>query len=85
VQHVDLDAYYAGTQDGDDLPLADAEDTVAAYVPPGTTVVAVDVSRDGTSITVTLSRHVPLPFRPPGYGGGIDVEATATARLPVRG
>lgn len=83
-QHVDLDAYYAGNQEGDDLPLADAQDTIAAYVPSGDTIVTVDLSGDGTSITVTLSRHVPLPFSPPGYGNGIDVQATATARLPVR-
>lgn len=78
-QSVDYDAYYAGAAT-DDLPLRD--DVVASYVAahfPGTTVA--DVHVDGTTVTVTLERHVALPLSPPGYDSGLDVTATATARL----
>lgn len=78
-QEVDLDAFYAG--DGDVLPLAGAADVVSRYVAdhPGTAVV--DVRTDGTTVTVVLERHVPLPLAPPGYRDGVTVTARASARL----
>jgi Flp pilus assembly protein TadG len=84
-QSVDLRAYYAGAG-GPDLPLAGVEDVVDAYVRDnlaGTEVVAVDLVDRGTAVTVTLGRHLALPLAFPGYAAGLDVTATATARLPV--
>lgn len=82
-QAVDLTAFYGGSG-GDLLPLGDVERAVADYVTdPATEVVAVDVE-NGTTVVVTLRRHVALPLSPPGYGGGIDVTARARARLPLR-
>jgi uncharacterized membrane protein len=82
-QSVDLTAFYAG-RGGGLLPLGDAEATVDGYVAayPGTEVVAVDT--DGTTVTVTLRRHLALPLAPPGYGDGVEITATASARLPLR-
>lgn len=85
-QSVDLDAFYAGTG-GDLLPLADAENTVESYITanfPGTQILDVSVVDGGTAVTVRLERHLDLPLSPPGYEGGIDVTADATARLPLR-
>ncbi|WBQ03769.1 Tad domain-containing protein [Kribbella sp. CA-293567] len=38
----------------------------------------------GTTVTVTLSSTVELPFEPPGWQGAVDVEADASAIVPVR-
>jgi uncharacterized membrane protein len=82
-QAVDLTAFYGGSG-GDLLPLGDVEAAVAAYVTePGTEVVGVEVV-DGTTVVVTLRRHLALPLAPPGYGNGVDVTAQARARLPLR-
>lgn len=85
-QSVDLTAFYAG-QAGDVLPLGDVEAAVDDYVTanfPGTDVVAVDLADRGTSVVVTLRRHLALPLSPPGWEQGVDVTASATARLPLR-
>jgi Flp pilus assembly protein TadG len=85
-QSVDLPAFYRG-EGGDLLPLADADDVVRDYVAanfPDTEIAAVDLVNGGTAVAVTLRRHVDLPLSPPGWEGGIDVTAGATARLPVR-
>lgn len=79
-QHVDWDAYYAGS--GDLLPLAGAEAAVTAYVDahyPGTTVAAVET--DGTTVTVSLERPLRPPLAPPGFARDLTVTAAATARL----
>ena len=85
-QRLDLDAFYAG--EGDDLlPLGDVEAEVEEYVTanfPGTTIADVALVDGGTAVSVTLERHVDLPLSPPGYEGGVDVTAEATARLPLR-
>lgn len=82
-QSVDLAAFYDGTG-GDLLPLGDVEAAVAAYVTdPATEVLAVEVV-DGTTVVVTLRRHLALPLSPPGYGDGVDITAQARARLPLR-
>jgi uncharacterized membrane protein len=85
-QSVDLDAFYAGRTGGDLLPLGDVAAVVDDYVAtfPGTAVVAVDLVDGGTAVSVTLRRHLALPLSPPGYERGVDVSATATARLPLR-
>ena len=85
-QSLDLATYYAGTGTGD-LPLGDVGATVNDYVSrnfPGTVVEDVDLTDGGRAVTVTLRRHVDLPLSPPGFEGGIDVTAGATARLRVR-
>jgi Flp pilus assembly protein TadG len=85
-QSLDLDAYYAG-EGGDLLPLGDVDEAVRDYVAanfPGTTVEDVDLVDGGTAVSVTLSTHLDLPLSPPGFEGGIDVTAGATARLPLR-
>jgi uncharacterized membrane protein len=85
-QSVDKPAFYAGNA-GDVLPLGDVAQAVDDYVAanfPDTEVVAVDLVDAGTSVTVTLRKHLPLPLAPPGYDDGVDVTATATARLPLR-
>jgi uncharacterized membrane protein len=85
-QSVDLDAYYAG-QATTDLPLAGVNDTVDRYVaglPTPTDVDDVHLDAAGTTVTVTLRRHLALPLAFPGYGAGVDLTATATARLPRR-
>ncbi len=85
-QNLDLDALYNGPG-GDTLPLADAGDAVRDYVGanfPGTEVLDVHLTDGGTAVTLTLRRHLRLPLSPPGYGGGVDVTASATARLPLR-
>lgn len=85
-QSLDLDAYYTGAG-GDLLPLGDVDEAVRDYVAanfPATTVEDVDLVDAGTAVSVTLSMHVDLPLSPPGFEGGIDVTADATARLPLR-
>jgi uncharacterized membrane protein len=84
-QSVDLDAYYAGTSTRD-LPLGDVAATVDDYLRaiPGTDADDVRLTGGGTAVTVTLRRHLALPLAFPGYGAGMDVTATATARLPLR-
>jgi uncharacterized membrane protein len=84
-QSVDLDAYYAGRATAD-LPLAGVSDAVTGYVAslPDTEVDDVHLDDGGTTVTVTLRRHLALPLAFPGYGAGVDLTATATARLPVR-
>lgn len=85
-QSVDFDAYYR-EGGGDLLPLAGVGDVVRDYVAanfPGTVVEDVDLADGGTAVSVTLRTHVDLPLSPPGFEGGIDVTAAATARLPVR-
>jgi Flp pilus assembly protein TadG len=84
-QSVDLTAFYEGSGDGL-LPLGEVDAAVAAYVDSygdDAEVVAVDLV-DGTTVEVTLRRHLALPLAPPGYGDGVDVTATARARLPLR-
>ena len=84
-QSVDLDAYYAGATTTD-LPLAGVSEAVTGYVAnlPDTAVDDVHLDDGGTTVTVTLRRHLALPLAFPGYGAGVDITATATARLPVR-
>lgn len=85
-QSLDLDAFYNGPG-GESLPLADVGETARGYVDanfPGTEVLDVHLSDDGTAVTLTLRRHVRLPLSPPGYEDGVDVTASATARLPLR-
>ncbi len=38
----------------------------------------------GTTVTVTLSTSVDLPFEPPGWQGSTDVAADAAAVVPLR-
>lgn len=85
-QSVDLDAFYRG-EGGDLLPLGDVDAVVRDYVAanfPGTVVEDVRLSDGGTAVSVTLRTHVDLPLSPPGFEGGVDVTADATARLPLR-
>jgi Flp pilus assembly protein TadG len=86
-QSLDLDAFYAGRTTDGLLPLGDVEQAVNDYVSanfPDTEVVAVDLTDGDTAVEVTLRRHLALPLSPPGYEGGVDVTAAATARLPLR-
>jgi Flp pilus assembly protein TadG len=85
-QNLDLDAFYNGPG-GESLPLADVSETARDYVDanfPGTEILDVHLSNDGTAVTLTLRKHLRLPLSPPGYGDGVDVTASATARLPLR-
>lgn len=85
-QRVDLAAFYKTDGTGD-LPLGDVDEVVRDYVAanfPDTTVEDVTLTDGARAVTVTLRRHVDLPLSPPGFEGGIDVTADATARLPVR-
>jgi len=85
-QNLDLDAFYNGPG-GESLPLADVGGTVRDYVDanfPGTEVLDVHLTSDGTAVSLTLRKHVRLPLSPPGYEDGVDVTASATARLPLR-
>jgi uncharacterized membrane protein len=82
-QSVDLAAFYDGAH-GDLLPLGDVATTVDAYVTdPAAEVVGVEVE-NGTTVVVTLRRHLALPLSPPGYGDGVEITAQARARLPLR-
>ncbi|WP_433018325.1 Tad domain-containing protein [Kribbella sp. CA-294648] len=38
----------------------------------------------GTTVTVTLSSSVDLPFEPPGWPGSTDIDADAAAVVPIR-
>jgi uncharacterized membrane protein len=85
-QSLDDPAFYA-ERGGTVLPLGDVADVVDTYVAtnfPGTEVVSAVLVDGDTAVTVTLRRHLALPLSPPGYEGGIDVTADATARLALR-
>ncbi|MEU4393583.1 Tad domain-containing protein [Kribbella sp. NPDC023855] len=38
----------------------------------------------GTTVTVTLSSSVDLPFEPPGWPGSTDIASDAAAVVPIR-
>jgi hypothetical protein len=39
---------------------------------------------DGTTVTVTLTSTVDLPFEPPGWQGSADIASDASAVVPIR-
>lgn len=74
-----------------DLPLGNVQAAVDQYVAENAAVdrnvvrAAASVGQDGTTVTVRCAEHVDIPFQTVFSPGGLDRDATASARSPTNG